>query len=212
MTRTSLSVRFDRVLQSAVQTEPANRIVEMSGISGNQNPAVAESGGNALVDAIDRAVDDLVAIRLRLNRLEPFFDRRVGQGDLLALIGVASIEKAPQSRRSLVRQAKDRAPFDRMRDVGGIGEAVLAEIVGGADKCKRSGNVKPSNSMPAHLRATLPPPSAPMTQPASKSFAAVRRLRDHANTRAVLGDVFDAAGKPHLRVGHLAQAAPARSA
>ena len=60
MTLPSSSLQLDRVVDAEVQTQPAERVVDVCGIAGKEHAALAEAGRHALVYVVEVAVDNIV--------------------------------------------------------------------------------------------------------------------------------------------------------
>ena len=59
-TSISLSDKIDGVLNAAIQSHAADRIVDMRGVAGKQNASFAKGSRDTLVRHIEVAVNDLV--------------------------------------------------------------------------------------------------------------------------------------------------------
>ena len=106
----------------------------MRGIARQQHAAGAECRGNALMDPVDRAMNGFIPSCLWHHRLQALFYAIVPERLVIGLVGPATVQEAPQARRTIVRQTEDRAPLDGMRNICGVGKAALTEIVGRADQ------------------------------------------------------------------------------
>src|SRR5204863_958545 len=103
----------------------SERIVEMRGIAGQQHAAGAERRADALMDAVDRPLNGFIPSCLRYHHLQALSYAIVPERRFVGLIGPATVQEPPQAGRTVVRQAKDRAPLDRVRNVCGVGKAAL---------------------------------------------------------------------------------------
>src|SRR4051812_9969767 len=75
------------ILKRTVQAKAAQRVVQMSGIARKKHPALPERAGNALMDAVDGAMDGFVAPRFGDDRLQAFLDALVPERLVFTLIG-----------------------------------------------------------------------------------------------------------------------------
>jgi hypothetical protein len=97
-----------------------------------------------------------------------------------------------------VRQTKDRAPLDRVRNVCGVGKAALTEIVGRADQREFfwiGETLEGDLGGFAHDAAAAVGANHPKS---GESLGALGRFGLHGYTVGVLRDFGDAGGKPHL--------------
>ena len=84
--RRELIDQIESIVHAAVHAHAADRIVDMRAVAGEQNAALAKGRSDALGDAIDIHVFDLVAAVARKEPLQPLLDAiRVERG-LLGLV------------------------------------------------------------------------------------------------------------------------------
>ena len=79
--------QLDRVVDAEVEAEPAERIVDVGGVAGEEHAALAEARRDALVDVVEIAVDDVVGPSLGRKLLQPLLGRRRVHQFVVGLLG-----------------------------------------------------------------------------------------------------------------------------
>src|ERR1700722_16143796 len=92
-----------------------------------------------------------------------------------------------------------------MRDIGGVGEAVPAQVMGGADQRKA---FRKGESFEVDIRTFTDDTAATVGADdpgAVELFCSIRRAGCHTDAAARLGDIFDVTRKAYFRVRQFAQ-------
>lgn len=86
MTRPRRPAQLHRVVNAEVETKPAERIVDVRDIAGEEHAALAKRSRHPLIHIIEVAVHDFVAARLGNELLQAALDRFVGEQLSFALL------------------------------------------------------------------------------------------------------------------------------
>src|SRR5690348_8333985 len=101
----------------------------MRGIAGEQHAAFAESLGDALMRHVKIAMDNLVRLRRRKERLDARLHAGVAQNLLFALRRVGRIDRAPQSRWPICRDLEAIAPRAWVGEIAAVAIAALGREI-----------------------------------------------------------------------------------
>jgi hypothetical protein len=99
--------QFHRIVDPAIETEAADRIVHMRGISGQECAPLTKLRRDALVDVVDVAMDDRIGAGLGKEPLQPPLHCRFAQHVRIALAGTRRDTRTP---REILDQAWDEMP------------------------------------------------------------------------------------------------------
>src|SRR3954452_16867762 len=109
--------QLDAVMDSEIQAEPAERVVDVSGIAGEEGAALAERRGDALMHVVDIAMDDGIRAGLRKEPLQPRLHGRLVEGFVLAFHQPGGEHDAPKALAVVAGDLEQRGPLVRIREV-----------------------------------------------------------------------------------------------
>ena len=116
--------QIDRVLDAAVQSHAADRIVDVGGVAGEQHAALAEGCGDTLMRHVEIAVDDLVgdAAPGRTSAAAPAPPSSLVRSSS-ACRRIGRENRAPQAGRAVGRNLEAIAPCAGVGEIAAVGNS-----------------------------------------------------------------------------------------
>lgn len=199
--------KLNGVVNTEIQAEPAQRIVDVRGVAGKEDAALAETRRHPLVDSINVAVKNRIVARFREEILQPLLHRVLVESLLFRFAWARREQQAPQTVAVVTADFEQRAPFLR------VGEVIARALgVEGVERKRRGEDQKPlwmrktfevDAERFAHRRAA----AVAADQVAAGNAAGARRRLDLGFDPVVeLREIHDARRERHRGMGEAAKA------
>src|SRR5262245_61215786 len=98
-------------MNAEIEAEPAERIVHVGAIAGQERAAAAERRGDALMHVVEIAVDDRVWAALGKKSLQSALHRTLIEHLLVAFFDARGKQHAPKPVAVVAADFEQRAPF-----------------------------------------------------------------------------------------------------